>query len=162
MPAPSGSRATEASTSSPCRSSVISQRRGSSGGGWGWLSGMGLPIAAPMSVSSLDEGRARIAKAAALAGREADSVTLIAVSKTQPPEAIEALIAQGQRDFGENRAQEAQAKWPALLARHPGVRLHLVGRLQSNKAEAAVALFDAVHSLDRPSLAAALAKAMDR
>jgi pyridoxal phosphate enzyme (YggS family) len=113
-----------------------------------------------MPQSPLSEIKARIAKAAALAGREPEEVTLVAVAKTQPAEAIEALIEEGQRDFGENRVQEAQAKWPALRARHPGVRLHLVGRLQSNKAEAAVALFDTIHSLDRPSLAAALAGAM--
>jgi pyridoxal phosphate enzyme (YggS family) len=113
-----------------------------------------------MPQSPLSEIKARIAKAAALAGREPEEVILVAVAKTQPAEAIEALIEEGQRDFGENRVQEAQAKWPALRARHPGVRLHLVGRLQSNKAEAAVALFDAIHSLDRPSLAAALAGAM--
>ncbi|HMG46954.1 MAG TPA: YggS family pyridoxal phosphate-dependent enzyme [Allosphingosinicella sp.] len=113
-----------------------------------------------MPQSPLSEIEARIAKAAALAGRKPDDVTLVAVAKTQPAEAIEALIGEGQRDFGENRVQEAQAKWPALRARHPGIRLHLVGRLQSNKAEEAAALFDAVHSLDRPSLAAALARAM--
>jgi hypothetical protein len=115
-----------------------------------------------MAESSLAEVEARIAKAAALAGRKAGDVTLIAVSKTQGPAAIEALIAAGQREYGENRVQEAQDKWPALRARHPDVRLHLIGRLQSNKAEDAVALFDAIHSVDRPSLAAALAKAMAR
>jgi PLP dependent protein len=115
-----------------------------------------------MSDSSLIEVRARIAKAAALAGRGADEVTLIAVSKTQPPEAIEALIEAGQRDFGENRVQEAQAKWPALRARHPHLRLHLIGRLQSNKAAEAIALFDLVHSVDRASLVAALARAMEK
>jgi pyridoxal phosphate enzyme (YggS family) len=115
-----------------------------------------------MADTSLQEVRARIAKAAALAGRPADAVTLIAVSKTQPAERIAALIAEGQRDFGENRVQEAQAKWPDLRARHPDVRLHLIGRLQSNKAEQAVALFDFIHSLDRPSLAAALGLAMAR
>ncbi len=104
--------------------------------------------------------RARIARAAALARREAKEIRLVAVSKTHPPAAIEALIEAGQRVFGENRVQEAQAKWPALRARHPQVELHLVGQLQSNKAEEAVALFDAVHSVDRPSLVAALAKAM--
>jgi len=104
----------------------------------------------------------RIAKAATLAGREPDAVTLIAVSKTHPAEAIRPLIAAGQRVFGENRVQEAEAKWPALRDAAPGIALHLVGQLQSNKAEAAVALFDAIHSLDRPSLVAALAKAMDR
>ena len=113
-----------------------------------------------MADSSLIEVRTRIAKAAALAGRAADSVALIAVSKTQPAEAIEALIAQGQRDFGENRVQEAQEKWFALRDRYPDVRLHLIGRLQSNKAEDAVALFDAIHSVDRASLAKALGKAM--
>jgi hypothetical protein len=89
-------------------------------------------------------------------------VTLIAVSKTQPAEAIVPLIEAGQRAFGENRVQEAQAKWPALRERFPGIALHLVGQLQSNKADDAVALFDAIHSLDRPSLVAALARAMDR
>lgn len=113
-----------------------------------------------MALSSLGEVRARIGKAAALAGRASGDVTLIAISKTQPAAAIEALIGQGQREFGENRVQEAEQKWPALTARHEGLRLHLVGRLQSNKAEDAVALFDAIHSVDRPSLAAAIAKAM--
>lgn len=108
---------------------------------------------------SLGEVVVRIGKAATLAGRRPDEVTLIAVSKTQPVVAIEALIEEGQRDFGENRVQEAQAKWPTLRARHPGVRLHLVGQLQSNKAEEAITLFDAIHSVDRPSLVVALAKA---
>jgi pyridoxal phosphate enzyme (YggS family) len=115
-----------------------------------------------MTLSPLAEVKGRIAKAAALAKRDSEGVTLIAVSKTKPAEAIEALIAEGQRDFGENRVQEAQAKWPALRARHPGLRLHLIGRLQSNKAEEAVALFDAVHSIDRPSLVTALAKAIEK
>jgi pyridoxal phosphate enzyme (YggS family) len=108
----------------------------------------------------LDEVRDRIARAAALAGREPREISLIAVSKTHRPEAIEPLIEAGQRAFGENRVQEAQAKWPALRERHPQIELHLVGRLQSNKAEEAVALFDAIHSVDRPSLVSALAKAM--
>jgi PLP dependent protein len=106
--------------------------------------------------------RETIAKAAALAGRERAGVTLIAVSKTQQAEAIEAVIAQGQRDFGENRVQEAAVKWPDLRAACPDLRLHLIGRLQSNKAEEAVALFDAIHSVDRSSLAAALARAMTK
>lgn len=113
-----------------------------------------------MADSSLAGVRARIGKAAGLAGRRADDVTLIAVSKTQAPAAIEALIDAGQRDFGENRVQEAQTKWPALLERYPDVRLHLIGQLQSNKADDAVALFDAIHSVDRPSLVAALDNAM--
>lgn len=106
--------------------------------------------------------RERIAKAARLAGRDPADVTLIAVSKTHPAEAIEPLIAAGQRDFGENRVKEAQAKWSELRSRHPQVRLHLVGRLQSNKTAAAVELFDAIHSVDRISLVEALATAMDR
>ena len=114
------------------------------------------------SHAALDEVHARIARAAALAGRRAGAVTLIAVSKTQPVDAIEPLLAAGQRGFGENRVQEAEAKWPALRERHPDLRLHLVGQLQSNKAAAAVALFDAIHSVDRPSLVAALAEAMAR
>jgi len=89
-------------------------------------------------------------------------VTLVAVSKTQPPEAIAPLIEAGQRVFGENRVQEAQEKWSALRERCTDVALHLVGQLQSNKAEEAVALFDAIHSLDRPSLVGALGKAMDK
>ena len=97
-----------------------------------------------------------------MARRQADEITLVAVSKTQPIEAIEALLAQGQRVFGENRVQEAQAKWPALRQAHPAIELHLVGRLQSNKAAEAVALFDCIHSLDRASLVAALATAMDK
>jgi len=115
-----------------------------------------------MAQSPLAEVEARIARAAALAGREARDVTLVAVSKTQDAAAIETLIAEGQREFGENRVQEAEAKWPALRARHPDLRLHLIGQLQSNKAEQAVALFDAIHSVDRPSLVTALAKAMAR
>ncbi|MGH6612970.1 YggS family pyridoxal phosphate-dependent enzyme [Sphingomonas sp.] len=103
-----------------------------------------------------------IARAAALAKRRADEVTLIAVSKTQGNESILPLLAAGQRDFGENRVQEAQAKWPALREVYPETILHLIGQLQSNKAEEAVALFDAIHSVDRPSLVAALARAMDR
>jgi pyridoxal phosphate enzyme (YggS family) len=113
-----------------------------------------------MALSPLDEIRQRIDRAEARARRVADDVTLIAISKTQGVAAIEALIAQGQEAFGENRVQEAQAKWPALRARHPDLQLHLVGRLQSNKAEEAVALFDTIHSVDRPSLVAALGKAV--
>ena len=113
-----------------------------------------------MADSPLADIRSRIGKAAALAGREARHVSLIAVSKTQPVQAIEALIQAGQGEFGENRVGEAEAKWPRLLERHPHARLHLIGRLQSNKAEAAVALFDAIHSVDRLSLVGALGKAM--
>jgi pyridoxal phosphate enzyme (YggS family) len=108
----------------------------------------------------LEEVRSRIAGAARLAGREADPTILIAVSKSQAAEAIRPLIDAGQRDFGENRVQEAQSKWPPLKAAAPDLRLHLIGTLQSNKAEDAVALFDSIHSVDRPSLVTALAKAM--
>ena len=104
--------------------------------------------------------RARIAKAAKLAGRRPDEVTLIAVSKTQDPDTILPLIEAGQTAFGENRVQEAQGKWPQLKVRFPQLRLHFVGQLQSNKAEEAVALFDSIHSVDRPSLAKALIKAL--
>ncbi|RJF93708.1 YggS family pyridoxal phosphate-dependent enzyme [Sphingomonas cavernae] len=103
-----------------------------------------------------------MSKAAKLAGRKPEGVTLIAVSKTHDADAICPLIDAGQRVFGENRVQEAQEKWAALRATIPDIALHLVGQLQSNKAEDAVALFDAIHSVDRPSLVTALAKAMDK
>ena len=109
----------------------------------------------------LENIRTRIATAARLAGRDRHAVTLIAVSKTHSADAIVPLLDAGQRDFGENRVQEAQAKWPELRARFPDARLHLVGQLQSNKAADAVALFDAIHSVDRASLVAALARTMD-
>ena len=102
--------------------------------------------------------RAAIARACREAGREPASVTLIAVSKTFAADTIEPVIASGQRVFGENRVQEARAKWRPLLARHSGIELHLVGALQSNKAKEAVGLFDAIHSVDRASLAEALGK----
>jgi pyridoxal phosphate enzyme (YggS family) len=99
-----------------------------------------------------------IASAARLARRDPGEVKLIAVSKTRGAGEIEALIAAGQRDFGESRVQEALAKWPPILAAHPDLTLHCVGRLQSNKAAEAVGLFDVIHSLDRPSLLEALVK----
>ena len=104
----------------------------------------------------------RIAHACKIAGRDAEEVTLVAVSKTHDSVSIKRLIEVGQRVFGENRVQEAQAKWPALREEHPGIELHLVGTLQSNKADDAVVLFDCIHSLDRQSLVTALAKAMDK
>ncbi len=110
----------------------------------------------------LAEVRREIAAACRDAERDAASVTLVAVSKTFGTGAIEPAIRAGQRVFGENRVQETAAKWPELRSRHPGVELHLVGPLQSNKAREAVALFDAIHSLDRPSLAEALAKEIAR
>ena len=103
----------------------------------------------------------RAARAAGLAGRSAADVTLVAVSKMHDAQAIQPLIDAGHRVFGENRVQEAAAKWPALHEATSGIALHLVGQLQSNKAADAVALFDAIHSVDRPSLVAALARAMD-
>jgi pyridoxal phosphate enzyme (YggS family) len=108
----------------------------------------------------LDEVRAGIARAAKLAGRRPAEVALIAVSKAQDADSIRPLIEAGHRVFGENRVQEAESKWPPLKALTPDIELHLVGQLQSNKAEEAVALFDSIHSVDRPSLVLALAGAM--
>jgi pyridoxal phosphate enzyme (YggS family) len=96
------------------------------------------------------------------AGRDPASVTLVAVSKTFGAEAIAPVIAGGQRVFGENRVQEAKAKWPPLIEQHPDIELHLIGPLQSNKAKEAVALFDAIHSVDRASLCEALAKEIEK
>jgi pyridoxal phosphate enzyme (YggS family) len=99
-----------------------------------------------------------ISRACRDARRDRASVTLVAVSKTFDGDAIAPVIVAGQRVFGENRVQEAKAKWPALMNAHPGLALHLIGPLQSNKAKEAVALFDAIHSLDRANLCEALAK----
>ncbi|HZD89742.1 MAG TPA: YggS family pyridoxal phosphate-dependent enzyme [Pseudolabrys sp.] len=112
--------------------------------------------------TGLESVRAEIARACRDARRDPAEVTLIAVSKTHGADRIEPVIAAGQRVFGENRVQEAKAKWPPLMDMHPGLSLHLIGPLQSNKAKEAVALFDAIHSVDRPSLCAALAKEIDR
>ena len=114
------------------------------------------------AASRLTEVRSNIARMCKPARREPEDVTLIAVSKTHGREAIVPLIGAGQRVFGENRVQEAQGKWPALREAHPGIELHCIGQLQSNKAEEAVALFDYIHALDRPSLLTALARAMDK
>ncbi|HKS61772.1 MAG TPA: YggS family pyridoxal phosphate-dependent enzyme [Xanthobacteraceae bacterium] len=108
--------------------------------------------------TSLARVRGEIAAACAEGKRDPAAVTLIAVSKTFGAEAIEPVIAAGQRVFGENRVQEAKAKWPPLRAAHPDIELHLIGPLQSNKAKEAVALFDAIHAVDRVSIAEALAK----
>jgi len=102
-----------------------------------------------------------IARACEDARRDRKSVTLIAVSKTFDADAITPVIEAGQRVFGENRVQEAKAKWPGLISAYPGIALHLIGPLQSNKAKEAVALFDAIHSVDRPSICEALAKEID-
>jgi pyridoxal phosphate enzyme (YggS family) len=112
--------------------------------------------------SGLAAVRQEIERACAEARRDPSDVTLVAVSKTFAADAIEPVIAGGQRVFGENRVQEAKAKWPALLGKQAGLELHMVGPLQSNKAKDAVALFDAIHSLDRDSLATALAKEIGR
>jgi PLP dependent protein len=110
----------------------------------------------------LAEVREQIARAAKAARRQAEDVTLVAVTKQRSVEEIEPLIAAGVSDFGENRVQEAAEKWPPLREAHPGIRLHMIGRLQSNKADEAVRLFDTIHSLDRPSLLDALAAAADK
>lgn len=115
-------------------------------------------IAPSDSAARLAAVSSDIARACRDASRDVSSVTLVAVSKTFSANAIEPVIEVGHRVFGENRVQEAKSKWPALQAKHPGMELHLIGPLQSNKAKEAVALFDAVHSVDRDSLCEALAK----
>ena len=112
------------------------------------------------AAARLFEVDSAITRAARLSGRKRSDVTLVAISKTWDSEAIAPLIAAGQRHFGENRVAEAEAKWPALRAATPDITLHLVGQLQSNKADEAVALFDVIHSVDRLSLITALGKAM--
>ncbi|MBO1076688.1 YggS family pyridoxal phosphate-dependent enzyme [Roseomonas marmotae] len=112
--------------------------------------------------ASLHRIRDRIATACAAAGRKAEEVTLVAVSKTHPAESVAEALAAGQAVFGENRVQEAAAKFPPLRESHPAMRLHLIGALQTNKARDAVRLADTIESLDRPKLAAALAEAMVR
>jgi pyridoxal phosphate enzyme (YggS family) len=112
--------------------------------------------------AALAEVKARIAESAAAAGRAAASVTLVAVGKTHPAEAVAEAIAAGQRVFGENRVQEAKAKFPGLKAAHPDLELHLIGPLQSNKVRDAVALFDVIETVDRPKLARALADEITR
>lgn len=114
------------------------------------------------STTGLENVRAEIARACREAGRDPAAVELVAVSKTHQAEAIEPVIEAGQRVFGENRVQEAKGKWPALLEKHPDIKLHLIGPLQSNKAKEAVALFTAIHSVDRASLCEALAKEIVR
>jgi PLP dependent protein len=116
----------------------------------------------PDPVERLRTLREAIARSARDCDRDPAEITLVAVSKTFPAEAIEPVLAAGQRVFGENYVQETKAKWPALQERYPEAELHLIGPLQSNKAKEAVALFDAIHSLDRPSLAEALAKEIGR
>jgi pyridoxal phosphate enzyme (YggS family) len=112
----------------------------------------------PNALAAVEE---QITRACREARRERASVTLIAVSKTFDADAISPVIEAGQRVFGENRVQEAKGKWPALISSYPGIALHLIGPLQSNKAKEAVALFDAIHSVDRPSICQALAKEIE-
>ena len=112
----------------------------------------------PNGLSTVEQD---IARACEHARRDRSSVTLIAVSKTFDATALAPVIAAGQRVFGENRVQEAKAKWPGLMSAYPDIALHLIGPLQSNKAREAVALFDAIHSVDRPSICEALAKEID-
>lgn len=114
------------------------------------------------SATALEQVKQEIAQACRESGREPSAVTLITVSKTFAADAIAPVIAAGQRAFGENRVQEAKAKWPALKAQHPDLELHMIGPLQSNKARDALQLFDAIHSVDRVSLAAAIAKEVAR
>ena len=116
---------------------------------------------APHSLNGFANVEQEIASACKQARRDRASVTLVAVSKTFAADAIVPVINAGQRVFGENRVQEARAKWPGLISAYPGVALHLIGPLQSNKAREAVALFDAIHSVDRPSICEALAKEID-
>lgn len=120
-----------------------------------------MPDATPEnSAQRLAKIEAEMAHACKLARRTLDSVSLIAVSKTRSADEITALLNAGHRQFGENRVQEAASKWPDLRKAYPDIRLHLIGQLQSNKAEEAVELFDCIHSLDRLSLLSALSKAM--
>jgi len=114
------------------------------------------------AVEGLRQVREAIRRAASDYDRDPSSITLVAVSKTFPAEAVEPVLAAGHRVFGENYVQEAKAKWPRLRERYPDVELHMIGPLQSNKAREAVELFDAIHTLDRPSLAEALAKEIAR
>jgi pyridoxal phosphate enzyme (YggS family) len=114
------------------------------------------------AVEGLKQVQESIRRAASDHGRDPSSITLVAVSKTFPAEEIEPVLAAGQRIFGENYVQEAKAKWPRLRERFPDVELHMIGPLQSNKAREAVELFDVIHTLDRPSLAEALAKEIAR
>ncbi|MDP7186021.1 MAG: YggS family pyridoxal phosphate-dependent enzyme [Paracoccaceae bacterium] len=110
---------------------------------------------------ALQEIRDRISKACDSSGRAAESVQLIAVSKLQPDSRVEAVLEEGHRVFGENRVQEAAGKWPAFRQRYDGVKLHLLGPLQSNKARQAFELFDVIHSVDRPKIAKAIARLAD-
>jgi pyridoxal phosphate enzyme (YggS family) len=123
------------------------------------MSGADLTTDSPSGLASVER---EVVRACQDAGRERSAVQLIAVSKTFDAAAIAPVLASGQRVFGENRVQEAKTKWPAIMAGTPGIELHLIGPLQSNKAKDAVALFDAIHSVDRPSICEALAKEIEK
>ena len=142
------------------RSSVISQSRGHGG----WFAAMPLSIARGMTdaATRLAEVRDQIARAARSARRDPKDVTLVAVTKQRGLADIEPLVAAGVTDFGENRVAEVAEKWPSLRVAYPGLKLHMIGRLQSNKADVAVELFDTIHSLDRPSLLEALVAAGEK
>jgi pyridoxal phosphate enzyme (YggS family) len=127
-----------------------------------WISGEGKGTGLESSLERLAGIRSRISEAERVAGRPAGSVKLVVVTKTFGADAVEPLLAAGERVFGENRVAEAKDKWPALKERYPGVELHLIGPLQTNKVRDAIALFDVIHSLDRPSLAGELQKAAAR
>src|SRR5512139_2313503 len=142
------------------RSSVINHCRGHEG----WFASIAIPIARVMTgaATRLSHIRDRIARAAKSARRNPDDVTLIAVTKQRSVEEIEPLVAAGATDFGENRVAEAGRKWPNIRAAHPELKLHMIGQLQSNKADEAVRLFDVIHSLDRPSLLKSLIAATEK
>jgi PLP dependent protein len=123
------------------------------------MTGAELTTDSPAGLGAVERDIARACKDA---GRERSSVQLVAVSKTFGTDAIAPVLAAGQRVFGENRVQEAKAKWPAIVAASSGIELHLIGPLQSNKAKEAIALFDAIHSVDRPSICEALAKEIEK
>lgn len=126
------------------------------------MTGSGASSRAFPAHARLDAVKTRVAAAAVAAGREAQDISLVAVSKTFDEEAIQPLLEAGQRVFGENRVQEAARKWPALREQYTNIELHLIGPLQSNKLDDALVLFDVFHTLDRPKLAAALVKARDK
>jgi pyridoxal phosphate enzyme (YggS family) len=121
-----------------------------------------MPEATHTIAAALTDVKHQIATACRESGRDPGTVTLIAVSKTFPAEAIQQVIVAGQKVFGENRVQESKTKWPALRETYSDLELHLIGPLQSNKAKEAVAMFDAIHAVDRPSLCEALAKEIGR
>ncbi len=123
---------------------------------------MGSDMTARSAAERLEEVRRRIREAAREAGRDPEEITLIAVSKTFPEDTVLPVIEAGQRHFGENRVQEARAKWPALRDRFSDIILHLIGPLQTNKVKDAVRLFDVIHTVDRPKLARELRREMDR